>query len=56
MVQKERVKQIQNSNRKQDVANPIVEIPFAKHFCYLYGGGSEGGKDDFSSQLCVKLH
>ena len=36
VVQEEGVKQIQNSDRKQDVVNPIVEIPFAKHFCYLY--------------------
>jgi len=35
-VQEERVKQIHNSDTKQDVVNPIVEIPFAKHFCYLY--------------------
>jgi len=35
-VQEEGVKQIRNSNSKQNVANPIVDIPFAKHFCYLY--------------------
>jgi len=35
VVQEKGVKQIQNSDSKQDVVNPIVEIPFAKHFCYL---------------------
>jgi hypothetical protein len=32
VVQKERVDQIQNCGGKQNMINPIVKIPVAKHF------------------------